>query len=598
MAASSAGFSLEAITDLRLRTSKESKMANPEHLAKLKEGIEIWNEWRKVNKDVRPNLTEANLSGLDLHEANFSQVIFWGARISEASLFKTNFYGADLRKVNLREANLSGANLSKAVLDEARLFRAKLSGANLKGASLKRAKLFRANLNSANLSNANLIEANLRETDFREANLSKSNLSRANLNNARLVGANLSKANLSKARLREARLSGANLQEANLQNTNFFNADLFSTNLSKSNLKDANLSSANLFSANLYKAELRDAILDAAKLLNSNLIYANLTGSCIQDWNINNLTQIANIICDYVYLKGEWLEDKQKYFLSDRRPSNPNINFAKDEFTKYIQKALETIDLIFVDGIDWNAFFQSFQELQYHYDREEVSIQAIERKPGGAFVVRIETSPEADKAAIESQAKKLYEQKLQLLEAQYRTELHAKDREIAIYKEKSADMMEIARLLASKPITVEQTNMSGDQFNNNINNSTIANFANQVRDNANQTASQFSQTIGQNVDDIAKLIATLREQAQQFSTDQRNDLQMGIDDLERDLTTPGTVEPNRIKRRLIALFSALNVAATPITIGTDFVNNVLDLADKFGMPATELIQHVPPQLLP
>lgn len=27
-------------------------MANPEHLAKLREGVEAWNAWRKENKDV------------------------------------------------------------------------------------------------------------------------------------------------------------------------------------------------------------------------------------------------------------------------------------------------------------------------------------------------------------------------------------------------------------------------------------------------------------------------------------------------------------------------------------------------------------------
>lgn len=60
--------------------------------------------------------------------------------------------------------------------------------------------------------------------------------------------------------------------------------------------------------------------------------------------------------------------------------------------------------------------------------------------------------PEADKAAIESHAKELYELQLQLLETQYRAELHAKDREIEIYKQKSADMLEIVKLQASRPI--------------------------------------------------------------------------------------------------------------------------------------------------
>ena len=45
-------------------------MPNPEHIAKLKEGVEAWNAWRDENPDVMPDLVETNLSGADLTEAN------------------------------------------------------------------------------------------------------------------------------------------------------------------------------------------------------------------------------------------------------------------------------------------------------------------------------------------------------------------------------------------------------------------------------------------------------------------------------------------------------------------------------------------------
>ena len=38
-------------------------MANPEHLAKLKEGVEVWNKWRKDNPEIRHDLAESNLTG-------------------------------------------------------------------------------------------------------------------------------------------------------------------------------------------------------------------------------------------------------------------------------------------------------------------------------------------------------------------------------------------------------------------------------------------------------------------------------------------------------------------------------------------------------
>ena len=44
-------------------------MANPDHRAKLKEGIEAWNEWRHKRSGLVPNLSEANLTGADLRHA-------------------------------------------------------------------------------------------------------------------------------------------------------------------------------------------------------------------------------------------------------------------------------------------------------------------------------------------------------------------------------------------------------------------------------------------------------------------------------------------------------------------------------------------------
>ena len=37
-------------------------MANPEHLARLKEGVEVWNRWRKEHPGMRPDLYEAELN--------------------------------------------------------------------------------------------------------------------------------------------------------------------------------------------------------------------------------------------------------------------------------------------------------------------------------------------------------------------------------------------------------------------------------------------------------------------------------------------------------------------------------------------------------
>jgi hypothetical protein len=38
-------------------------LANPEHLAKLREGVESWGQWRKQNSEVLPDLHGAYLGG-------------------------------------------------------------------------------------------------------------------------------------------------------------------------------------------------------------------------------------------------------------------------------------------------------------------------------------------------------------------------------------------------------------------------------------------------------------------------------------------------------------------------------------------------------
>jgi hypothetical protein len=46
-------------------------MANPEHLESLKQGVEVWNEWRKQYPYIQPHLNDSDLSELDLRGAHF-----------------------------------------------------------------------------------------------------------------------------------------------------------------------------------------------------------------------------------------------------------------------------------------------------------------------------------------------------------------------------------------------------------------------------------------------------------------------------------------------------------------------------------------------
>src|SRR5215510_11219760 len=75
-------------------------MANDEHVALLKQGVDAWNAWRRYNPDIRPDLSEANLSGADLRRAHL-----YGANLTRADLSEADLSGADLRRADLSEAH-------------------------------------------------------------------------------------------------------------------------------------------------------------------------------------------------------------------------------------------------------------------------------------------------------------------------------------------------------------------------------------------------------------------------------------------------------------------------------------------------------------
>jgi uncharacterized protein YjbI with pentapeptide repeats len=147
-------------------------MANEEHLAKLNGGVEAWNEWRRANPGIRPDLRgasfkEANLIGADLSKADLSDASLLGKLLTMSNLSDANLTGADLsigvdlRDADLRRATLVRTNLGNTLADCVDLSRANLTGANLQYAILSRANFRETKLYSANLTGARLNEADL-----------------------------------------------------------------------------------------------------------------------------------------------------------------------------------------------------------------------------------------------------------------------------------------------------------------------------------------------------------------------------------------------------------------------------------------------------
>jgi hypothetical protein len=89
-------------------------MANEEHLARLEQGAEVWNQWREADFDIKPDLTGVDLTGVDLSGVDLSRADLTGADLTGA-----NLTGAHLFRANLTGVNFSGANFTRADLYEA-----------------------------------------------------------------------------------------------------------------------------------------------------------------------------------------------------------------------------------------------------------------------------------------------------------------------------------------------------------------------------------------------------------------------------------------------------------------------------------------------
>ncbi len=239
-------------------------------------------------------------------------------------------------------------------------------------------------------------------------------------------------------------LSGFNLRGANIRGANLFGTDLVKADLAGADLEKADLTAADLNNTNLKGANLSEARLIRTQALGTNFERAVLTGACIEDWNIDSTTNLNGAICDYIYLKSKYCPDMKGYVLQERRPYNGN--FEPGEFTKLFQKTLETVDLIFPNGIDWQAFLVAFQQLEERRG-SELSIQGIENKQKGTFVVRVNVEPKDNKAELEQYFKHQYQLAIQETEKKYREQLkdctNAPDEPISSYRHQSADLKQM-----------------------------------------------------------------------------------------------------------------------------------------------------------
>jgi uncharacterized protein YjbI with pentapeptide repeats len=327
------------------------------------------------------NLSQSNLSGANLAKADLRLACLQSCDLNWVALPEADLGGADLQgvksdQINLERAKLDGAKLIAAELMEANLNGASLVGANLTGANLREAHLVEANLRSANLIGVNLIEADLNGAQMRSANLTGADLHRAVLIGADLTeavfdNADLSRANLSGSYLLKASFKKAHLLRANLQEVYLLRADLSAANLRNADLRKADLSGAYLMDTMLAEADLRDAYLIECRLIRTNLEGTQLTGCCIQNWQVQDV-DLSKVDCRYVFTQFEYAAKVPgNRFPIDR-------DFQLGELGRQYQQGSSVLEVCFTEAINWEAVVFTVARVELESCELKLNIQCFE----------------------------------------------------------------------------------------------------------------------------------------------------------------------------------------------------------------------------
>jgi hypothetical protein len=162
----------------------EVGVADVIHIELLEQGVRAWNQWRRGDLSLRPDLSGADLRGKELVYANFT-----GSDLSGADLSGTKMKQVYLTHANLSGAKMKGAELLRVDFRAANLSETDMEDALLHEAIFARTVLYRTVLRGADLRDSIWINAFLQEVDLTGADMTGADLTGATLNEVKAGGA-------------------------------------------------------------------------------------------------------------------------------------------------------------------------------------------------------------------------------------------------------------------------------------------------------------------------------------------------------------------------------------------------------------------------
>ena len=403
------------------------------------------------------------------------------------------------------------------------------------------------------------------EPDFSYADLAYANFSEEkvlcsnNFTRARLSHSNFCGIELYSVDFNHAKLNGAYFVKARIKTANFMKADLHDSNFKESFLREVKF----------VGADLRSADFSGVSPLDCDFSDANFTGACVEDFRPNDKTKLDNITCDFVFLKGD-CGFYEKYPIEGK--------FNPGDFAKFIRHTPNTK----IMATNKQAALIEAKQVILQKISQVGSIddsQLSEELGIGLHIVRF-CLDELDKSDLIKQIKA----------ANFSTngEVHQVLR-----------LTSKGEMVARRELPINDNNSSNKEYNFYApvgsvgNQGTQTNVAGIVE--GKQVINDYSINIGQNIDDINRLISSLRETIQQFPEEQREDAEMEIDDLEAEIVNPEKQDPKRFGRRLKRL-AAIGTTVATLAGGAvklsenanTFTDNIIELGEKLEVPIEKI----------
>ncbi|MDJ0899670.1 MAG: hypothetical protein QNJ55_12750 [Xenococcus sp. MO_188.B8] len=253
-------------------------------------------------------------------------------------------------------------------------------------------------------------------------------------------------------------------------------------------------------------------------------------------------------------------KEEKKWIFTNRVPHDPNKIFTPGEFTKRYQKILETVNLYFSEGIDWQVFLNSFQKLKEEErikiadgTREIPIVQGIENTGDGSFVIKIGVSPDTDKGEIEKSFWQKYQRMLEAAEEKYRSQLNFKDEQIEFDRQNYTQVLDIIKLTASQAINITQHQEDNQMTDKRDIKIEKGNYNENIKGNYYEQKGNFGigHMSGGTISENAKVAGIINKAMQQDLAQSAAEIQQLLDQLSKTYSTKTFAEKGAVADQLL-----------------------------------------------